>query len=324
MRVFVTRELPHEALEPLRHVAEVDVWPGELPPPREELLKCVAEADGLLCLLTDRVDAELLDRAPRLKVVSQMAVGFDNIDVEACTARGIPVGNTPGVLTETTADLAFALLLATARRLVEADRVTRSGAWKTWSPMFLTGPDVHHAVLGIVGMGRIGTEMARRASGFQMEILYSDAQANPAAEREFGAKRADLEELLQRSDFVTLHTPLTPATHHLIGPRELALMKPTAILINTSRGQVVDQTALIQALRNGTIRAAGLDVYEEEPLPPDDDLVAMDNVVLLPHIGSASIATRIKMAKLAVENLIAGLRGLPLPNPVNPEVIPRR
>lgn len=324
MRVFVTRELPEEALQPLKQTAEVDLWTGELPPPREVMLERTAQADGLLCLLTDRVDAELLDHAPRLKVVSQMAVGFDNIDVEACTARGIPVGNTPGVLTETTADLAFGLLLATARRLVEADRVTRSGGWKTWSPMFLTGPDVHHAVLGIVGMGRIGVEVARRARGFQMEILYADARANPDAEQEFGAKRVSLEELLQAADFVTLHTPLTPATHHLIGARELAMMKPSAILINTSRGPVVDQNALVEALRNGTIRAAGLDVYEEEPLPPDHALAAMENVVLLPHIGSASIATRMKMAKLAVENLLAGLSGRPLPNPVNPQVVPRK
>ena len=324
MRVFITRELPDEVLQPVREVATVDVWPGELPPPREVMLERTADVDGLLCLLTDRIDAELLDHAPRLKVVSQMAVGFDNIDVEACTARGIPVGNTPGVLTETTADLAFGLLLATARRLVEADRVTRSGAWKTWSPMFLTGPDVHHAVLGIVGMGRIGAEMARRARGFQMEVLYADAQANPQAEQEFGVKRVELDELLRAADFVTLHTPLTPETYHLIGSRELALMKPTAILINTSRGPVVDQKALVEALRNGTIRAAGLDVYEEEPLSPQDELTTFENVVLLPHIGSASIATRLKMARLAVDNLLAGLSGRPLPHPVNPNVIPRR
>lgn len=317
MKVYVTRQIPTEGLERIRAVAAMEVWPEDCPPPREVLLDRVAEADGLLCLLTDRIDAELLDHAPKLRVVSQMAVGYDNIDVAACTARGVKVGNTPGVLTETTADLAFALLMATARRVVEGDRAVRAGQWRTWSPLYMAGQDVHHATLGIVGMGRIGYEMARRATGFQMTILYSDQRPNPAAEHDFGARRVELDVLLRESDFVTLHTPLLPETTHLIGSKELAMMKRTAILINTSRGPVVDQKALYEALRDGVIAAAGLDVFEVEPVPPDEPLLQLANVVVLPHIGSASVATRTKMAIIAAENLIAGLKGEPLPHPVN-------
>jgi glyoxylate reductase len=317
MKVFVTRELPEEALEIIRPVAEMEVWPGELPPPREVLLEKVAGLDGLLCLLTDRIDAAVLDRAPNLKVVSQMAVGFDNIDVPACTARGVRVGNTPGVLTETTADLAFALLLATARRVVEADRLTRQGGWQTWSPMFLTGPDVHHATLGIIGMGRIGYEVARRAHGFEMRILYANRSRNAQAERDFGAEFVELDRLLTESDFVSIHTPLTPETRHMMGAEQFARMKPTAIFINTARGPVVDQQALYEALKGRQIAAAGLDVFEVEPLPSDSALLELENAVLLPHIGSASVATRTKMAVLAAENLVAGLEGRPLPHPVN-------
>lgn len=316
MKAFVTRELPKEALDIVRAVADTEVWPEPTPPPRERLLQKVADIDGLLCLLTDRIDEELLCHAPRLKVVSQMAVGYDNIDVAACARRGIPVGHTPGVLTETTADLTFALLLATARRIVEADRSTRSGAWRTWHPMLLTGPDVHHATLGIIGMGRIGYEVAKRARGFDMVILYTDVQRNAAAEQNFGARYVDMDTLLVESDFVTVHTPLLPETHHLIGAAQFAKMKSTAIFINTSRGPVVDQKALYEALKNRQIAAAGLDVYEVEPLPLDDPLLTLDNAVLLPHIGSASVATRTKMAVLAAENLVAGLRGKPLPHPV--------
>jgi glyoxylate reductase len=250
-------------------------------------------------------------------VVSNLAVGYDNIDVPACTARGIRVGNTPGVLTETTADLAFALLMATARRIVEAERFLRDGKWKTWSPMLLTGRDVHHATLGIVGMGRIGYEMAKRAHGFDMTVLYADVRPHEAAERDYGARRLPLDELLAQSDFVTIHTPLLPETRGLIGAEALARMKPTAILVNTSRGPVVDQAALYEALKNGVIAGAGLDVFEVEPLPMDSPLLTLENVVLAPHIGSASIATRTRMSVLAAENLVAGLRGENLPNPVN-------
>jgi glyoxylate reductase len=323
MKAFVTRRLPEEAMRIVRAVAETDVWPEETPPPYDVLRVKSAEAEGLLCLLTDRIDAELLRGARRLRVLSQMAVGVDNIDVAACTQLGIPVGNTPGVLTETTADLAFALLLATARRVVEAEAFTRSGKWQTWSPMLLTGPDVHHATLGIVGMGRIGYEMARRAHGFEMKILYASTQRHVPAERDFGAQFMALDTLLAESDFVSLHTPLKPATRHLIGTAELAKMRPTALLINTARGAVVDQQALYAALRERHIAGAGLDVFEVEPLPLNDPLLTLDNVVLLPHIGSASIATRTKMAVLAAENLAAGLQGRPLPHPVNPEVRPK-
>ena len=317
MKVYVTRVIPEEGLKLVEAAASVEVWPEEGPPPREVLLEKVRDVDGLLCLLTDRIDAELLDRAPRLRVVSNLAVGYDNIDVPACTARGIRVGNTPGVLTETTADLAFALLMATARRIVEAERFLRDGKWKTWSPMLLTGRDVHHATLGIVGMGRIGYEMAKRAHGFDMTVLYADVRPHEAAERDYGARRLPLDELLAQSDFVTIHTPLLPETRGLIGAEALARMKPTAILVNTSRGPVVDQTALYEALKNGVIAGAGLDVFEVEPLPMDSPLLTLENVVLAPHIGSASIATRTRMSVLAAENLVAGLRGENLPNPVN-------
>lgn len=317
MKVYVTRVIPEEGLKLVEAAASVEVWPEEGPPPREVLLEKVRDVDGLLCLLTDRIDAELLDRAPRLRVVSNLAVGYDNIDVPACTARGIRVGNTPGVLTETTADLAFALLMATARRIVEAERFLRDGKWKTWSPMLLTGRDVHHATLGIVGMGRIGYEMAKRAHGFDMTVLYADVRPHEAAERDYGARRLPLDELLAQSDFVTIHTPLLPETRGLIGAEALARMKPTAILVNTSRGPVVDQAALYEALKNGVIAGAGLDVFEVEPLPMDSPLLTLENVVLAPHIGSASIATRTRMSVLAAENLVAGLRGENLPNPVN-------
>jgi glyoxylate reductase len=301
----------------VRAATDFEVWPDDCPPDRATLLSKVRDADGLLCLLTDKIDAELLDTGSKLKVVSQMAVGYDNIDVPACTSRGIPVGNTPGVLTETTADLAFALLLATARRVVEADHVTRNGDWKTWSPMQLTGPDVHHATIGIVGMGRIGYEVARRAAGFQMRILYSKRTPHVEAERDFGAEHVSLDELLAQSDFVSLHTPLSPETKHQISTPQLAKMKPTAMLINTARGPIVDQKALYEALVAGTIAAAGIDVFEVEPVPLSEPLLTLPNVVALPHIGSASIATRTKMAVLAAENLVAGLRGEPLPHQVN-------
>jgi glyoxylate reductase len=252
-----------------------------------------------------------------------MAVGYDNIDVPAATTRGILVGNTPGVLTETTADLAFSLLMAAARRVVEADRYTRSGKWKTWSPQVLLGQDIHGATLGIVGLGRIGSEVAQRARGFGMKILYhKTSRLNEADERKLGALYVpDLKALLAAADFVTLHVPLTPSTLHLIGEDEFAAMKPTAVLVNTSRGPVVDQRALYQALKSGRIFAAGLDVTEEEPIPLDDPLLTLENVIVLPHIGSASVETRKKMALMAAENLLAGLRGALPPYAVNPEAL---
>jgi glyoxylate reductase len=322
MRAFITRQLPEEAMRIARAAGEIEVWPEPSPPPPSELAARIVDCEGLLCLLTDRIDEALLAKAPMLRVVSQMAVGYDNIDVAACTRRGIAVGNTPGVLTETTADLAFGLLLMTARRLSEAETWLRAGNWRTWSPMELTGPDVHHATLGIVGMGRIGCEMARRAVGFQMRVLYHNRSRSEAAEQEFGAKWATLDDLLTESDFVSLHTPLNAETRYLIGAAELVKMKPTAVVINTARGAVLDQAALVSALREGKIGGAGLDVFETEPLPAGDPLLSLHNVVLLPHIGSASVATRTRMAVLAAENLVAGLHGLPLPHPVNSEVNP--
>ncbi len=321
-RVLVTRLIPGEGLDPVRQACDVDLWDEELPPPREELLRRVAGVDGILSLLTDRIDDELLDAAgPQLKVVSNFAVGFDNIDVPALTRRRIPAGNTPGVLTETTADLAFALLMAAARRIPESVDYVRDGHWKTWGPMLLMGVDVHGATLGIIGFGRIGREMARRGRGFGMRILYHDVHpATPEDEAELGATRVEMDDLLARSDFITLHVNLTDETHHLIDADALAAMKPTAVLVNTSRGPVVDPAALEAALRDGEIFAAGLDVTEPEPLPVDHPLVALPNCVVVPHIASASRVTRGKMAAMAAANLLAGLRGERLPTPINPEV----
>jgi lactate dehydrogenase-like 2-hydroxyacid dehydrogenase len=321
-RVFVSRVIPDEGLARVREATDATIWDDELPPPRDRLLAAVEGCDGILTLLTDRVDDELLDRAgPQLKVVSNFAVGFDNIDVAACTRRKIPVGNTPGVLTETTADLAWALLMAAARRLPEGDHYVRAGKWKTWGPMLLMGPDVHGATLGIVGFGRIGQAMARRARGFGMRIVYHDLQRVPkAVEAEFDATYMTLEGLLAESDFVSLHTVLSPETKGLINAERLGWMKPTAILVNTSRGPVVDSDALVAALRDGTIAAAALDVTDPEPLPADHPLVGLDNCLVVPHIASASRATRDKMASMAAANLLAGLRGDRLPTPVNPEV----
>jgi len=321
-RVFVARIIPDEGLDPIRQACEVDLWEDELPPPRDELLRRVAGVDGILSLLTDRVDDELLDAAgPQLKVVSNFAVGFDNIDVPAVTRRGIPAGNTPGVLTETTADLAFALLMAAARRIPESVDYVRAGRWKTWGPMLLMGVDVHGATLGIVGFGRIGREMARRGRGFGMRILYHDVHpASPEEEAELGATRVEMDELLRESDFISLHVNLTDETHHLIDADALRAMKPTAVLVNTSRGPVVDPDALTAALRDGQIFAAGLDVTEPEPLPADHPLVGLPNCVVVPHIASASRVTRGRMAAIAAANLLAGVRGERLPHPVNPEV----
>jgi glyoxylate reductase len=305
----------------IAQACEMELWDGELPPPRDILLDRVREADGLLSLLTDRIDVELMDTAPKLRVVSNLAVGYDNINVGEATKRGIFVGNTPEVLTETTADFTFALLLATARRLVEADKYTREGKWKTWGPMTLLGRDVHHATLGIIGCGRIGMQVAKRARGFDMRVLYYNrTRRSPEEEERVGLEFVpSLAELLSRSDFVSIHTALTPDTHHLIGAAELAQMKPTAILINTARGSIVDQKALYAALKSRQIFAAGLDVTEVEPIPPDDLLLTLDNVVIAPHIASASVTTRAEMARIAAENLIAGLQGRLPPNCVNPE-----
>ena len=319
-RVFVARRVPAAGLDPIAAACEVDVWEDELPPPRDELLRRVAGCDGILTLLTDRVDDELLDAAgPDLKVVSNYAVGYDNIDVPACARRGIAVGNTPGALTETTADLAWALILAASRRVVEGDRYVRAGRWRTWGPLLLLGSDVHGSTLGIVGLGRIGQAVARRAAGFGMTVLYSSrSRVDEAIETELGATYVSLPELLERSDIVSLHVSLAPDTRGLIDAAALARMKPTAVLVNTARGPVVDPVALAAALRDGVIAAAALDVTDPEPIPADDPLLSLDNCVVVPHIASATGATRGRMAAMAAANLLAGVRGEPLPTPVKP------
>ena len=319
-RAFVARRLPEEGLQLVREACDLDLWEDELPPPRDELLRRIAGVDGVLTLLTDKVDDEFLDAAgPQLKVVSNYAVGFDNIDVAACARRGIPVGNTPGVLTDTTADLAFALMMAAARRLPEGDRYVRAGSWKTWGPLLLLGPDVHGATIGIVGFGRIGQAVARRAQGFGMQILYHDLEPLPPSVTDpLGATFLPLQELLPRSDFVSLHVNLSPVTRHLINAETLGMMKRTAVLVNTSRGPVVDQVALAAALRDGVIWAAALDVTDPEPIPMDDPLVGLDNCLIVPHIASASRTTRGKMAAMAAANLVAGVRGERLPTEVPP------
>ena len=320
-RVFITRTLPDPAMQRLAasHLT-LDVWPEPGPPPYDELLRRAAGAAGLLTMLTDRIDAQLLDAAgPHLRVVSQMAVGVDNIDLAACTARGIPVGHTPGVLSDAVADVTIGLMIATARRFFEAAADMRAGRWKTWTPMGWVGPDLHGSTVGIIGMGRIGAAVARRLRGFDVRLLYHNRRPSPLAAG-LGAELVGMEELLATSDFVSLHCPYTPETHHLIDAAALARMKPTAILINTARGGVVDQDALLDALQTGRILAAGLDVFTPEPLPPDHPLLALPNVVALPHIGSASIVTRVKMAQMAVENLLAGLAGQRLPHCANPDV----
>ncbi|MEW8977153.1 MAG: D-glycerate dehydrogenase [Symbiobacterium sp.] len=320
-RVFVTRRIPEAAQDILRAACEVHTWDHEEEPvPQDELLRQLQQSDGALIVGPHRIDAAVMDAAPRCRVYANMAVGYDNIDVAEATRRGIMVTNTPGVLTETTADLAFALMLAAARRLYEGQRTIVEGRWKGWSPMFMTGQDVYGATLGIVGAGRIGQAVARRARGFNMRILYHNRRPNPAFEAEVGAEYRALDDLLRESDFVVLLVPLTPETRGLIGARELSLMKPTAVLVNAARGPVVDERALYEALRSRRIWAAGLDVFDQEPIPPDHPLLSLPNVTAVPHIGSATVRTRTAMAVLAAENLVAGVTGRRPSNLVNPEV----
>jgi glyoxylate reductase len=307
-RCFVTRSLPGPALDRLRARHDVDVWAERLPPPYEELVARTADAHGLLALLTDRVDAELIERCPDLRAISNYAVGYDNIDLDAAAARGIAVGNTPDVLTEATADLAFALLLAAARRLPVAIASVLEGDWLTWEPARYLGQSVAGATLGIVGFGRIGRAVARRGEGFDMTVVQTGAPGSGSG--------VPLEELLDRSDFVSVHSPLTPDTHHLIDAAALARMKPTAILINTARGPIVDHDALRRALIAGEIAGAALDVTDPEPLPAGDPLLSAPNLIVTPHIGSATRLARERMGELAVENLLAGLAGEPMPHQV--------
>ncbi|MEM3566571.1 MAG: glyoxylate reductase [Candidatus Bathyarchaeia archaeon] len=322
-KVYVTRELPERGMKIIRERFDAEVWPEYGPPPKKEIIKKAKDVDALVTLLSDKIDAEVFDAAPKLKIVAQMAVGFDNIDVAEATRRGIYVTNTPGVLTETTADFAWALLMAVARRVVEADKYVRTGQWKVgWHPSMLLGRDVYGATLGIVGAGRIGTAVARRAKGFNMKILYYDVvPMPPEIEKELGAKRVDLDTLLKESDFVSIHVPLMKETYHLINEEKLRLMKKTAYLINNSRGPVVDEKALYKALKEGWIAGAALDVFEQEPTPVDNPLLKLDNIVVAPHISSASYETRSRMAEMVAENLVAFFEGRIPPNLVNPDVV---
>lgn len=320
-KIFVTRAMPDEILAIMQADCELNIWPHDEPAvPREVLLREVRDAAGILSLITERIDAEVMDAAPGLKVVSNMAVGYDNITVKEANRRKIPVGNTPGVLTDATADLAFALMLAAARRLGEAVNYIREGRWQTWVPFELTGMDLQGKTLGLIGMGRIGAAVARRARGFDMRVLYYNRKRHPEAEAETGALYVLLDELLAQSDFVSIHTPLNDETRHFINAERLRKMKPTAMLINTARGGAVDPRALYDALKNGVIAYAALDVTEPEPVPPDYPLLSLPNCLIIPHLGSATRSTRLKMATMAAQNVVAGVHGRRLPNCVNPEV----
>lgn len=320
-KVFVTRIIPEVGLQMMREACEIEVWPERLPPSYEVLTEKIKGIDGLVPLLTDRIDGALLDQNPNLLVVSQMAVGFNNIDIAACTERGIPVGNTPGVLTDATADMAASLLMAAGRRLLEGWQDASGGNWLTWEPLGHIGPDFAGATLGILGMGRIGFAMASRMhKGFGMKVLYTDLYRNEAAEKELGATKVELDELLGQSDFVSIHTNLDETTKGLFGKETFAKMKPTAVLVNTARGPIVDHDALDVALREGQIFAAGLDVTDPEPFPTDHPLFKNPRALIAPHIASATVRTRDAMATICANNLLAGLKGEDLPCWVNPEV----
>jgi glyoxylate reductase len=309
-KIYITRKLPEPIVTRLAEVCEIRMWDKEDEPvPRKILEKEIQDVEGLYCLLTETIDRPLLNMGSTLKIVSNMAVGYNNIDVAAATEKGIMVTNTPGVLTETTADLTFALLVATSRRLVEASHYLREGKWKTWSPMQLTGQDIYGATLGIFGLGRIGEALAKRAKGFDMKVFYHNRSRKVEVEEVLGIEYVDKEKLLRESDFICVLMPFTPETKNYIGAAELSLMKQSGVLVNTARGGIVDEVALYEALKNGDIWGAGIDVFEEEPVKTNHPLLSLPNVVALPHIGSASVNTRLKMALLAAENLLQGLQG---------------
>lgn len=319
-KVFVSRIIPDQGLNLVLDACEAEVWQDELPPPHAVLLEKIKDKVGLLALLTDKIDAELMDLNPQLRVVANYAVGFDNIDVPAATARGLPVGNTPGVLTDTTADFAFTLMMSAARRVVEGADYVRAGKWKTWGPKLLTGVDLHGATLGLIGFGRIGVAMAKRASGFDMRVLYYDQYRREDLEKSMGVTYVEMDTLLSESDFISIHTDLNASTRQLFNAAAFSKMKPSAILINSARGPIIDPNALYNALSSGQIRAAALDVTDPEPIRMDSPLLTLPNCLIVPHIASATIATRGKMAEIAAKNLIAGVKGERLPAPVNPEV----
>ncbi len=322
-KVYLTRRIPDKALTLLqKENIEFEFNPKDEPPSEASLKREITNVDGLICLLTEKITPGIIEAGKKLRVIANIAVGFDNIDVRKATEKGIYVTNTPGVLTETTADLAWSLLMATARRISEAERYVRAGKWKIqWNLMFMTGQDIYGKTLGILGLGRIGQAVARRSKGFNMRILYYDENRTPELESELEAEYADMETVLRESDFITVHVPLTEKTRNFIGEKQLNLMKKTAILVNTSRGPVVDEDALYKALKEGKIAGAGLDVLKIEPIQMSNPLLTLDNIVLLPHIGSASAETRTKMAVIAVENAIATLKGKVPPNLANPEVL---
>lgn len=324
-KVFVTRRIPEVGLAKMAAACDVEVWPEPLPPPYDLIADKVISCDGLVSLLTDRIDPALMDRAPRLKVISNFAVGFNNIDVPAATARGICVGNTPGVLTDATADMAFCLLIGAARRIAEGDVYSRSGAWKTWEPLGHLGQDLVGRTLGIVGMGRIGYALAKRChGGWDMRILYHDQYRNERAEADFAAQQVELDTLLEQSDFVSVHTDLNAATKGMFNRARFQKMKRTAVFVNTARGPIHVQADLVEALQKGWIFAAGLDVTDPEPPDVNDPLLKLPNVIVAPHIASATVQTRDAMATIAADNLIAGLTGQPLRGWVNPDVAAHR
>jgi len=319
MKIFVTRKIPEKGLNLLKEEHEIEVFPHDRVPTKEEIIKGLKGKDGLLCLLSDPIDKDIINSESKLKMIANYAVGFDNIDVKAATERKIPISNTPGVLTETTAEMAWAQLFSVSRRIVEGDKYTRAGKYKGWGPLLMLGQDISKKTLGVIGAGRIGTAFALKSKGFEMNVLYVDEQINKTLESKLGAKKVGLVELLKKSDFISIHVPLIEDTYHLISDGELKIMKNTAILINTSRGSVVDEKALVKALKEKWIFGAGLDVYEHEP-KVSEELKKLDNVILQPHSASATYETRSKMATIAAENMIAGLKGEIPPNCINPEV----
>ena len=322
-KVFVTRKIDPEAIELMKDSGfDVHVWEDEMPPSRDVLLQQCKDASALLTLVTDKIDDELMSQSPQLKVVANMAVGYDNFDVPSATKRGIAMANTPGVLTKTTADLTWALLMAAGRLVVQGDRDVRAGKWKTWLPLGYLGQDIYDSTLGVLGLGQIGLEVAKRGLGFDMKILYFDTYRRQDMEEKYGFEySSDVETVLKKADFISVHTPLTEETYHLIGEKEFAMMKPNAILVNAARGPIVDPKALYEALKSNVIAGAGLDVTEPEPILMDDPLLTLDNCVIAPHIGSASVATRNKMAMLSAQNIIAYFQNKPMPTCVNPEVL---
>ncbi|HIH00216.1 MAG TPA: D-glycerate dehydrogenase [Thermoplasmata archaeon] len=323
MKIFVTRQIPQPGLDALKKEFTIDMNLSDRVLTKEEIIKGIKDKDGLLCLLTDPIDKDVIYAEPSLKMIASYAVGYDNIDIAAATKRGIPVSNTPGVLTETTAELAWALLFSVTRRIVEGDTFTRTGNFKGWAPMLMLGQDVSQKTLGVIGTGRIGTAFALKSKGFHMNVLYTDEQRNEQLEQQLGARRVPLITLLKESDFISIHVPLTKETFHLIDEKELRLMKKTAVLINTARGPIINEKALTRALSEQWIFGAGLDVYEKEP-EISEELKRLDNVVLQPHVGSGTIETRTKMALMAAENMIIGLKGGIPPNCINKEVFHKK